>query len=81
MVLGRVARPHVAFLGRIPGTDRFSDVARHPENEAVPGVLAFRVEASLVYFNVDHVLEAVLGVAKLNSTGCGKNLSCLSNRD
>jgi MFS superfamily sulfate permease-like transporter len=60
MVLGRVARPHVAFLGRISGTDRFSDAARHPENEALPGVLAFRVEASLVYFNVDHVLETVL---------------------
>jgi MFS superfamily sulfate permease-like transporter len=60
MVLGRVARPHVAFLGRIPGTERFSDLARHPENEAIPGVLAFRVEASLVYFNVDHVLETVL---------------------
>jgi SulP family sulfate permease len=60
MILGRVARPHVAFLGRIPGTDRFSDVARHPENEAIPGVLAFRVEASLIYFNVDHVLETVL---------------------
>jgi high affinity sulfate transporter 1 len=60
MVLGRVARPHLAFLGRIPGTDRFSDAERHPENEAVPGVLAFRVEASLVYFNADHVLDAVL---------------------
>jgi high affinity sulfate transporter 1 len=60
MVLGRVARPHVAFLGRIPGTDRFSDLARHPENETIAGVLAFRVEASLVYFNVDHVLETVL---------------------
>jgi MFS superfamily sulfate permease-like transporter len=61
MILGRAARPHVAFLGRIPGTtDRFSDVARHPENEAIPGVLAFRVEASLVYFNVDHVLGIVL---------------------
>jgi MFS superfamily sulfate permease-like transporter len=61
MMLGRVARPHVAFLGRIPGTDRFSDVGRHPENEPIPGVLAFRVEASLVYFNVDHVLATVLG--------------------
>jgi SulP family sulfate permease len=60
MLLMRAARPHVAFLGRIPGTDRFSDMARHPENEAVPGVLAFRVEASLVYFNVDHVLDTVL---------------------
>src|SRR5262249_52238236 len=26
MALGRVARPHVAFLGRIPGTDRYSDM-------------------------------------------------------
>jgi high affinity sulfate transporter 1 len=60
MLLWRTAQPHVAFLGRIPGTDRFSDVARHPENEAIPGVLAFRVEASLVYFNVDYVLQAVL---------------------
>jgi SulP family sulfate permease len=60
MILLRTARPHVAFLGRVPGTDRFSDATRHPENEAVPGVLAFRVEGSLVYFNVDHVLQAVL---------------------
>jgi len=60
MLLSRVARPHVAFLARIPGTHRFSDVARHPENEPIPGVLAFRVEASLVYFNADHVLQTVL---------------------
>jgi high affinity sulfate transporter 1 len=64
MVLGRVARPHVAFLGRIPGTDRFSDMARHPENVAIPGALAFRVAASLVYFNVDHVLQTVLDRAE-----------------
>jgi SulP family sulfate permease len=60
MLLSRTARPNVAFLGRIPGTDRFSDLARHPENEAIPGIIAFRVESSLVYFNVDHVLETVL---------------------
>jgi MFS superfamily sulfate permease-like transporter len=60
MLLFRVARPHVAFLGRIPGTDRFSDIVRHPENQVTPGVLAFRVEGSLVYFNADHVLQAVL---------------------
>ncbi len=60
MLLWRAAQPHVAFLGRIPGTDRFSDTDRHPENEAILGVLAFRVGASLVYFNVDHVLHTVL---------------------
>jgi MFS superfamily sulfate permease-like transporter len=60
LLLQRVAHPHVAFLGRIPGTHRFSDSARHQTNQQIPGVLAFRVEAGLVYFNVDHVLRVVL---------------------
>lgn len=68
MVLGQTARPHVAFLGRIPGTHLFSDAARHPDNEAIPGVLLFRVEAALYYFNVDHVLETVL---RRVQTECG----------
>jgi high affinity sulfate transporter 1 len=78
MVLGRVARPHVAFLGRIPGTDRFSDVARHPENELIPGVLVFRVEASLVYFNVDHIQEAVLRQVE-SQAGLQRVVADLSN--
>ncbi len=59
MLLQRSATPHVAFLGRIPGTNRFSDVARHPENQPVPGVLIFRVEGALLYFNADHVQRTV----------------------
>jgi len=60
LLLRRAARPHVAFLGRIAGLQRFSDLARHPDNEPVPGALLFRTEAALVYFNVDHVKEQVL---------------------
>jgi high affinity sulfate transporter 1 len=60
MLIRRAAVPHVAFLGRIPGTRRFSDLARNPDNERIDGVLLFRVESSLVYFNVEHVLRAVL---------------------
>ncbi len=59
LLLRRAARPHVAFLGRVPGTRVFSDVERHPENELVPGVVVVRVEASILYFNVDHVEEVV----------------------
>jgi sulfate permease, SulP family len=59
MLLAGVARPHVAFLGRIPGTRRYSDCARHPDNEALPGILIFRVESALLYFNVDHVRQVV----------------------
>ena len=60
MLLARVSRPHVAFLGRVPGTNTYSDLARHPENETLPGVIAFRPEASLIYVNVDAVLQSVL---------------------
>jgi MFS superfamily sulfate permease-like transporter len=59
LIIRRAAHPHVAFLGRIPGTRGFSDIERNPDNEATPGVLVFRVEASLLYFNVEHVREAV----------------------
>jgi high affinity sulfate transporter 1 len=78
MLLARVSRPHVAFLGRIPGTQRFSDLARHPDNEPTPGVLAFRVQSSLLYFNVDHVLEVVRQRAK-DQAGLRRVLCDLSN--
>jgi MFS superfamily sulfate permease-like transporter len=48
MLLARASAPHVAFLGRIPGTNRYSDLARHPENERLRGMIAFRPEASLL---------------------------------
>src|SRR5205823_7303172 len=53
-------RPHVAFLGRIPGTRRFSDRERNPDNELIDGVLIFRPESGLVYFNVDHVCKTIV---------------------
>lgn len=60
MLLRRASRPHVAFLGRIPGTQRFSDFARHADGEKIPGLLAFRVEAPLLYMNSEYVTQMVL---------------------
>ena len=57
ILLFRASRPNVAFLGRVPGTNSFSDMARHPENHPLQGTIAFRPEASLMYFNADFVLE------------------------
>jgi sulfate permease, SulP family len=59
-LLRTASRPHVAFLGRIQGTRRFSDRERHPDNQLIPGVMIFRPESGLVYFNVDHVCAAIL---------------------
>ncbi|MBO0695351.1 MAG: SulP family inorganic anion transporter [Verrucomicrobia bacterium] len=54
------SRPHVALLGRIPGTRRFSDRDRHADNELIPNVIIFRPESALIYFNVDNVCDAIL---------------------
>lgn len=58
-LMRRASSPHVAILGRIPGTRRFSDMERHADNEATPRVLIVRPEASLVYFNIDHVCDTI----------------------
>ncbi|MGR9285749.1 SulP family inorganic anion transporter [Rhizobium johnstonii] len=60
MLLIRASRPHVAFLGRIPGTCDYSDVDLHPENEPLGHAIAFRPESNLIYVNADTVLQAVL---------------------
>jgi sulfate permease, SulP family len=54
------SRPHVALLGRIPGTRRFSDRDRHSDNELIPNVMIFRPESALIYFNIDNVCDAIL---------------------
>jgi MFS superfamily sulfate permease-like transporter len=76
LLLARVARPHVAFLGRIPGTNSYSDLARHPENEPLSGVIAFRPEASLIYANADAVLESVLSRLSAADTGDVRLVVC-----
>ena len=59
-LMGAASRPHIALLGRIPGTRRFSDCERHVDNQLIPGVMIFRPESGLVYFNIDNVSEAIL---------------------
>lgn len=60
LLLARASRPHVALLGRVPGTNSYSDLARHPENEPLGSVIACRPEASLLYVNAGSVLETVM---------------------
>jgi MFS superfamily sulfate permease-like transporter len=67
-LLRRAANPHVAFLGRIQGTRRFSDLERHPDNELISGVLIFRPEANLIYFNVDSVRDTIAERVRAEAT-------------
>jgi sulfate permease, SulP family len=62
------SRPHVALLGRIPGTRRFSDCERHQDNQLIPEVMIFRPESGLVYFNVDNVCDTILNRVHAEAT-------------
>src|SRR5688572_21311023 len=66
ILIRRVSSPHVAFLGKIPGARRYSDLSRHSDNEPTPGMLPFRVESGIVYFNAEHVFDTV--IARIDAT-------------
>ncbi len=68
LLIRRASRPHVAFLGRIAGTRRFSDRVRHQGNELIPGVLIFRPESGLLYFNMDHVRDTIAERVRAEAT-------------
>jgi SulP family sulfate permease len=67
LLLARASRPNIAFLGRLPGSGRYSDTARHEGIEPLAGVIAFRPEASLLYINAETILEAVLSALRTSS--------------
>src|SRR3954465_1564727 len=67
LLLGRASQPNIAFLGRLPGTGRYSDSARHAGVEPLVGVIAFRPEASLLYINAETILETVLKALQKSS--------------
>lgn len=59
LLLKATSNPNVAFLGRIPGTKRYTDLERHPDNEIIEEVLIVRVESSILYFNVENIKEEI----------------------
>lgn len=60
LIIYQSTRPHVATLGRIPGVPgAYSDLIRHPENGAVPGVLILRLDAPIYYANALTVRERI----------------------
>jgi SulP family sulfate permease len=59
LFLWRTSRPHMAVVGRIPGTEIYRNVTRH-ETEAHPGLLLVRIDGSLYFANTRHFQDQVL---------------------
>ncbi len=73
LLLRRTSRPRTTELGRVPGSDYFADIFRHPENERLADVFVFRAEAALLYFNVEHVRDRFFEL--LNARAAGVRLA------
>lgn len=57
--LWRSSRPHMAIVGRVPGTEHFRNVERH-EVEVDPRVLSVRVDESLYFANARFLEDQLL---------------------
>ncbi|MFO1317547.1 MAG: SulP family inorganic anion transporter, partial [Burkholderiales bacterium] len=68
MLIRRLALPECVLLGRIPGTDHFASLVRHPGAQTVPGVVVFRPNAALLYFNADTVRDQMLALLERRET-------------
>jgi len=62
VVLRQTTRPHIAVLGRIPGTAQFRNVERSPAAETTDGVVVVRVDAPLYFANLDYLREQLARV-------------------
>jgi high affinity sulfate transporter 1 len=61
-VVRRAARPRIAELGRIPGTDEFADLARSTRPVVVAGARIVRFEGPLFFANAGALRDRVLGL-------------------
>jgi len=62
------SRPHDAVLGRVPGMKGFHDIADYPEATTVPGLVLYRFDANLVFFNADYFRERVRSIIAASAT-------------
>ena len=58
LLLQRTARPHVALIGRVAGTEHYRNVGRH-EVQLTPSVMALRIDESLLFTNARQLVDVV----------------------
>jgi MFS superfamily sulfate permease-like transporter len=55
-----VSRPQVEILGTVPGMPGLHSIDRHPEAATIPGLILFRFNAPIVFFNAPYFKRSVL---------------------
>lgn len=57
--LAKNSRPHMAVVGRVPGTEHYRNVQRY-EVEVDPRILSLRIDESLMFANAQEVEQRIL---------------------
>ncbi len=65
----RAARPHLAELGRIRGTNAFRNVNRFDAVETDPELLIVRFDAELYFGNAEYFADRILGMVEARDSG------------
>jgi high affinity sulfate transporter 1 len=60
LLLMLTSRPTDAVLGRVPGVEGYHDRKDYPDAETIPGLLLYRFNANLVFFNADYFKARLL---------------------
>ncbi|MBW1756505.1 MAG: solute carrier family 26 protein [Deltaproteobacteria bacterium] len=64
LFLVRTTRPYFAILGRIPASQTYVNIARHPHAETLPGIILVRVDAQFYFGNVSFLKETVRSLVR-----------------
>jgi high affinity sulfate transporter 1 len=84
-MLARVARPHAAVLGQVPGLAGMHDVGEYPKATEIEGLMVFRYDSPLFFANAEdfrlRVLEALADHAAEGQPVRAVLLNCEANVD
>ena len=58
VLVWRSSHPHMAVVGRVPGTEHFRNIDRH-QVDTLPGLIALRIDESLYFANAQIIEEKV----------------------
>ncbi|HML04521.1 MAG TPA: SulP family inorganic anion transporter [Methanobacterium sp.] len=59
-LLKNMYNPHIAILGRIPGTIQYLDIKRRPEAEILTHTLVVRIDGSHIFLNTESIKNTIL---------------------
>jgi high affinity sulfate transporter 1 len=68
LLLILISRPTDAVLGRVPGMRGYHDRKNYPQAETLPGLLLYRFNADLVFFNADFFKTRLLASIAASET-------------